>query len=358
MLCRIIFLLNPPALTLISWIGGFTALMSALIAVQQNDIKRILAYSTLSQLGYMVMAVGLNGPGAAMFHLTTHAFFKALLFLGAGSVILAVHHEQDIWKMGGLRTKMPVTFWTFIAGTLALAAVWPLSGFFSKDAVLAKALEQHNYALFTLGMLVAALTAFYMFRLVFVVFGGTEKSEAAGHAHESPQVILWPLRILATLSIIGGVIGIEGIYSRHFEASGVAPELPWWQQLIYPFEHSPATALIGLCVATLGFLGAWALYAGAKTDPLPAKLGAVSRAMSNRFYFDELYEETFIWAHDFIAAVANFIDRWIISGLVLFIHGTTELTGRALRLVQNGNLQTYAFLFAMGAAVVLYFALK
>jgi NADH-quinone oxidoreductase subunit L len=358
MLCRIIFLLNPPALTLISWIGGFTALMSALIAVQQNDIKRILAYSTLSQLGYMVMAVGLSGPSAAMFHLTTHAFFKALLFLGAGSVILAVHHEQDIWKMGGLRKKMPVTFWTFIAGTLALAAVWPLSGFFSKDAVLTKALEQHNYALFTLGMLVAALTAFYMFRLVFVVFGGTEKSEAAGHAHESPQVILWPLRILATLSIIGGVIGIEGIYARHFEATEVAPELPWWQQLVYPFEHSAATALIGLCVAALGFLGAWALYAGAKTDPLPAKLGTVSRAMSNRFYFDELYEETFIRAHDFIAAVANFIDRWIISGLVLFIHGTTELTGRALRLVQNGNLQTYAFLFAMGAAVVLYFALK
>src|SRR5215472_2457876 len=164
MLCRIIFLLNPPALTLISWIGGFTALMSALIAVQQNDIKRILGYSTLSQLGYMVMAVGLSAPTAAMFHLTTHAFFKALLFLGAGSVILAVHHEQDIWKMGGLRQKMPVTFWTFIAGTLALAAIWPLSGFFSKDAVLAQALERHNYALFALGMLVAALTAFYMFR--------------------------------------------------------------------------------------------------------------------------------------------------------------------------------------------------
>jgi NADH-quinone oxidoreductase subunit L len=260
--------------------------------------------------------------------------------------------------MGGLRQKMPVTFWTFIAGTLALAAVWPLSGFFSKDAVLAQALDRHNYALFALGALVAALTAFYMFRLVFVVFGGTGKSEAAGHAHESPQVILWPLRILATLSIVGGVIGIEGIYERHFEAAEGATELSFWQQLFYPFEHSLGPAVIGLAAAALGILGAWALYAGAKTDPLPAKLGAVSRAMSNRFYFDELYEETFIRAHDFIAAVANFIDRWIISGLVLFIHGTTELTGRALRLVQNGNLQTYAFLFAMGAAVVLYFALK
>jgi NADH-quinone oxidoreductase subunit L len=358
MLCRIIFLLNPPALTLISWIGGFTALMSALIAVQQNDIKRILAYSTLSQLGYMVMAVGLHGPTAAMFHLTTHAFFKALLVLGAGSVILAVHHEQDIWKMGGLRQKMPVTFWTFIAGTLALSGVWPLSGFFSKDAILAQALEQHNYALFVLDVFVAALTAFYMFRLVFVVFGGSGKSEESGHAHESPQVILWPLRILATLSIVGGfLLGIEAIYAHFFEAAA-GPELPWLQELIYPFEHSPIPALIGLSVAALGFLGAWALYAGAKADPLPARLGAVSRAMRNRFYFDELYEETFIRAHDFIAAVANFADRWIISGLVLFVHGTTELGGRALRMVQTGNLQVYAFLFAMGAAVVLYFALK
>ena len=140
MLCRVFFLLEPSgALPVIAWIGGFTALLAAVIAVQQNDIKRILAYSTLSQLGYMVMAVGLHGPTPAMFHLTTHAFFKALLFLGAGSVILALHHEQDIWKMGGLRKKMPVTFWTFLVGTLALAGVPPFSGFYSKDSILAQA---------------------------------------------------------------------------------------------------------------------------------------------------------------------------------------------------------------------------
>ena len=140
-----------------------------MIAIQQNDIKRILAYSTLSQLGYMVMAVGLGGPTPAMFHLTTHAFFKALLFLGAGCVIIALHHEQDIWKMGGLRKKMPVTFWTFLVGTLALAGVPPFSGFYSKDSILAQAAQQHNWPLFALGVFVAALTTFYMFRLVFVV---------------------------------------------------------------------------------------------------------------------------------------------------------------------------------------------
>src|ERR1700733_12124069 len=136
MLCRILFLLDADALHVIAYIGGFTALLAALIAVQQNDIKRILAYSTLSQLGYMVMAVGLSGQKAAMYHLTTHAFFKALLFLGAGSVIHAMHHEQNIWKMGALKRKLPVTYWTFLTGTLALCGVWPLSGFYSKDSIL------------------------------------------------------------------------------------------------------------------------------------------------------------------------------------------------------------------------------
>ena len=209
MLCRIIFLLDPTALLVIAYIGGFTALLAALIAVQQNDIKRILAYSTLSQLGYMVMAVGLSGPTAAMFHLTTHAFFKALLFLGAGSVIIALHHEQDIWKMGGLRKKMPVTFWTFIIGTLALCGVPPFSGFYSKDSILAQALEQKNYPLFVLGVFVAGLTTFYMFRLFYVAFLGKDRTEAAYQAHESPPVMTWPLIVLAVFAVIGGVIGIS-----------------------------------------------------------------------------------------------------------------------------------------------------
>src|SRR5260221_1536209 len=168
MLCRVSFIFTRDALPIIAWIGGFTALLAALIAVQQNDIKRILAYSTLSQLGYMVMAVGLGGPTPAMFHLTTHAFFKALLFLGAGSVIHAMHHEQDIWKMGALRKKIPVTFATFLVGTLALCGVPPFSGFYSKDAILAQALHTPNYPLFAIAALVSGLTTFYMFRLFFV----------------------------------------------------------------------------------------------------------------------------------------------------------------------------------------------
>jgi NADH-quinone oxidoreductase subunit L len=361
MLCRVFFLLDVPgsqAPEVIAWIGGFTALLSAVIAVQQNDIKRILAYSTLSQLGYMVMAVGLHGPTSAMFHLSTHAFFKALLFLGAGSVIIALHHEQDIWNMGGLRTKMPVTFWTFMVGTLALVGVPPFSGFYSKDSILAQA-AQHSLALFILGAAVAALTTFYMFRLVFVAFLGKSRSEAAGHAHESSPVIVWPLRILAVFSVIGGLIGIEQLYGKQFPAGDAEQGMSFAQQLIGPMLHAPLAATVGLLAVLLGYGAAYALYAKAATDPLPAKLATLSRAMRNRFCFDELYEATFIRLHDFLAAVADWFDRWIIAGLcVRGTHGTTELAGRALRLLQTGNLQTYAFLFALGVALVLYLALK
>jgi NADH-quinone oxidoreductase subunit L len=356
MLCRIIFLLNPTALQVIAYIGGFTALLAALIAVQQNDIKRILAYSTLSQLGYMVMAVGLAGPTPAMFHLTTHAFFKALLFLGAGSVIIALHHEQDIWKMGGLRKKMPVTFWTFLIGALALCGVPPFSGFYSKDSILAQALEQKNYPLFILGAAVAGLTAFYMFRLFYVAFVGKPRTEAAGHAHESPVVMTWPLIVLAVFAVIGGIIGVSGIYAAQFSPGESGASLV--QRIIEPFAHSPVGALTGLAFVAAGFFAARALYLNATNDPLPAKLGGLATAMKNRFYFDEIYETTFIRAHDFIAAVMDWIDRWVVDwGGIGLIRGGTDFTGRALRLMQTGNLQTYAFLFALGVAVVLYFVL-
>ncbi len=361
MLCRVFFLLDPPALTVISWVGGFTALLSAVIAVQQNDIKRILAYSTLSQLGFMVMGVGLQGPKESMFHLTTHAFFKALLFLGAGSVIIALHHEQDIWKMGGLRKRMPGTYWTFLFGTLAIAGLVPFSGFYSKDAILARAYEHGAYGRFALGVIVAVLTTFYMFRLFFVVFGTASRSDTAGHAKESPPVMVIPLRILAVLSLIGGFIGVENIYARQ-PFSGQTPEANFMsvgQQLIAPFTQAPFAASLGLLALAAGFGIAWGLYANAARDSLPARLGALSTWMRNRFYLDELYQATFIRLHDFIAAVAGWIDRWIIAGAgVRGLHGSTELLGRALRQLQTGNLQTYAFLFALGVALVLLFMLR
>ncbi|HEV2320092.1 MAG TPA: proton-conducting transporter membrane subunit, partial [Verrucomicrobiae bacterium] len=349
---------NPPALQVVAYIGGFTALLAAVIAVQQNDIKRIIAYSTLSQLGYMVMSVGLHGQTPAMFHLTTHAFFKALLFLSAGSVIIALHHEQDIWKMGALRHKMPITFVTFLVGGLALSGIWPFAGFYSKDSILAQAISQHNYLLFAIGVFVAVLTTFYTFRLFFVVFGGKEKSEMASHAHESPMVMTLPLIVLAVFSFIGGFIGVEGVYNRIFphqpeKSAGFA------STIFAPFAHSPLAASLGILAFFIGLACAYLLYANAERDPLPEKLGGLATAMKNKFYFDEIYEATFVRAHDFIAALADWIDRWLVEGLCIgSIRGITDLSGRGLRFFQTGNLQTYAFLFVLGVAVALYFVLK
>jgi NADH-quinone oxidoreductase subunit L len=361
MLCRVFFIFTPDALQVIAYIGGFTALLAALIAVQQNDIKRILAYSTLSQLGYMVMAVGLKGPPAAMFHLTTHAFFKALLFLGAGSVIIGMHHEQDIWNMGALRKKMGATYWTFMVGTLALAGLWPLSGFFSKDSILGQAYGLHTLSgniLFGVGVFVAMLTSFYMFRLVFVVFFGKAKTDAASHAHESPGVMVWPLRILALASILaGGFVGVEEIYLKLFPSETTEQSASFFAHLIEPFKAAPWAAGLGLVALALGFFAARALYANADKDPLPEKFGALSRAMRNRFYFDEIYAGTVIRLHDTLAAIASGIDWCIENVFIGFVRGGTDFTGRGLRLLQNGNLQMYTFLFAAGVALVLFLVL-
>jgi len=372
MLCRIFFLFGAhsvwpaplnflngvTALDLIAWMGGITALLAALIAVQQNDIKRILAYSTLSQLGYMVMAVGLTGPTTSMYHLTTHAFFKALLFLGAGSVICACHHEQNIWHMGGLKTKMPVTFWTFLLGTLALCGVPPLSGFYSKDAILAVASE-HSVLLFILASGVAFLTAFYMARLVLVAFLGSPRSDSADHVHESPKVMTWPLVILAAPTVLAGFWGIDLFFGRHLTPETAAHPSGFLDTLFAPFGHAPLAALMGLGATVFGFSFAYSLYANTEKDPLPEKLGLLSRAMRDRFYFDKMYSGLIAITHEAVSRLADWFDRWIIAGLgVRGLHGSTEIFGRALRLVQTGNLQTYAFIFVAGVVLVLLFALK
>src|SRR6266850_2587174 len=205
MLVRVGFLVqaSPDALCVVAWIGTITAVLAALIATQQNDIKRILAYSTLSQLGYMIMAVGLASGEAAMFHLFTHAFFKALLFLGAGSIIVMLHHEQNIWKMGGLAGRLGITFLTFMVGTLALIGFPPFSGFFSKDAILSLAYER-NSAIFWLALFTAFLTAFYMVRLVVVVFFGKPRSHQARVGREAPSIMIIPLIVLAIPAFASG----------------------------------------------------------------------------------------------------------------------------------------------------------
>jgi len=332
MLCRVFFLIEGTwAMEAIAWIGGLTSLLAALMAVQQDDIKRILAYSTLSQLGYMVLAVGLGSPDAAMFHLTTHASFKALLFLGAGSVIVALHHEQDIWKMGGLRERMPKTYWTFLIGTMALCGVPLFSGFFSKEAILDVALE-NNILLFLVAVFVALLTAFYMTRLFVVAFMGEPRSSHAEHAKESPAVMTVPLLVLAVPSVIVG----------YFNAHAL----------------NPLVLAASLVVLVFGTLVANTVYSGAKADPLPARFGRLARSVRNRFWFDEIYQWLIDNVQENLAKLADAIDRWVIAGLLVRgVHGTTELAGRVLRLAQTGNLQTYAFWFAAGMAVLLVFAL-
>ena len=349
------------ALDVIAWTGGLTALMAALMAVQQDDIKRILAYSTLSQLGYMVMAVGCGRPEGGMFHLVTHAFFKALLFLGAGSIIHSLHHEQDIWKMGGLKDRMPVTYWTFLVGMLALCGVPPLSGFYSKDGILAAA--ESRPVLFGLSLLVAALTAFYMFRLFFVALRGSARTDAVGHAHESPGVMVWPLRVLALASLLAGFWGIDstlrGGFSGRIALAHDAGHSGWLQRIFEPFGHAPLAAFLGLFATGLGFAIAYSVYGRNPTrDPLPQRLGPPARWMRDRFYIDEVYAALIRGTHDLAAGIADWVDRWLISGLVVRgLAGTVDVVGRSLRLVLTGNLQTYGFLAAAGMVVVLWMVL-
>jgi len=336
MLVRIGFIIqaSQTALLVIAWIGTITAMLAALIATQQSDIKRILAYSTLSQLGYMVMAVGLASNEAAMFHLFTHAFFKALLFLAAGSVIVMLHHEQNIWKMGGLSRNLPITFLTFGAGALALIGCPPFSGFFSKDAILAVAYER-NMPIFVVGLLTAFLTAFYVIRLFVVVFFGNARSEIARKSNESPAVMTGPLIVLALLAILGGF----AFFARNF--------------LVLPVEKNialfvPALAIIAL---VLGSGLAITLYHNRKSEPFDIEL------FRRLFYFNEFYSWLINWTQELLARISAFCDRWIIdAGVVGGTSGGTWGIGALLRLIQGGNLQAYLFLFGLGIVALIYFA--
>jgi NADH-quinone oxidoreductase subunit L len=354
MLCRVSFLIfsSPAAMDIIALIGGITAFLSALIATQQNDIKRILAYSTLSQLGYMVMAVGLSVPQVtgympAMFHLSTHAFFKALLFLTAGSVIIAFHHgEQDIWKMGGLWKRMPITTGCFTVGTLALCGFPGLSGFYSKDTILALAHER-NYNLFLLGTGTAALTAFYMFRALFVAFLGKPRTEKAAQLKESAWVVLGPLVLLAVLSVIAGYtwFGIPGWLIGEGALSA---------------EHGPRDAMVMPLLAFLmGLMVAALAYVPARDDdPLKKLAPGVHKVLANKLYFDEVYLGLVKNVQGTIAILCGIVDRWVIAGLaVKGAAGVARFTGMMLRLFQTGGVQTYAFLFAVGVTIILYYVI-
>jgi len=339
MLSRVFFLVHasPVAQEWIAIVGTITTVMAALMALQQNDIKRILAYSTLSQIGYMVTAIGMASEQAAMFHLFTHAFFKALLFLGSGAVIYGTHHEQDIWKMGGLKNRLPTTFLTFLVGTLALTGCPGLAGFFSKDLILSTAREHHPL-IFTLLLTTAFLTAFYMFRLMAVVFGGRTRSAHARDGHQPPPVMTIPLMILAVPSVIAGYRWFAGRFV----------DLPAAEHL------DLVLALLSFAVFAAGALSAWTLYAGKDSDPISIPLFA------NKFYIDEIYAFVIAWTQDFLAWAIAMFDRFVLDGAIVrgVFSGGVWVTGFMLRFLQFGNLQAYAFLFGIGAVSLIYFILS
>jgi NADH-quinone oxidoreductase subunit L len=308
--------------------------MAALIATQQSDIKRILAYSTLSQLGYMVMAVGLASDDAAMFHLFTHAFFKALLFLAAGSVIVMLHHEQNVWKMGGLARKLPITFATFAVGALALIGCPPFSGFFSKDAILALGYER-NVPIFAVALFTALLTAFYVMRMLVIVFFGKPRSDTARESRESPPVMTVPLIVLAILATLGGF----AFFARKF--------------LTLPVETEVASVVSVLAIVALiaGSGLAIILYRNRSSEPVDLEL------LRHKFYFDEFYDWLIHWTQELLARMSAFIDRWVIdAGAVGGSSRGTWGVGALLRLIQVGNLQAYAFLFGIGVVALIWFA--
>jgi NADH-quinone oxidoreductase subunit L len=347
----------PMALQVIAIVGAATAFGAASIGLVQNDIKKVLAYSTVSQLGYMFLALGVGAFGAAMFHVVTHAFFKALLFLGAGSVIHGLHEEQDIRNMGGLREKMPLTFWTFVAGTLAIAGFPFLSGFFSKDEILASVFDHGNYGLFAVGMLAAAMTAFYMGRLLVLTFFGEYRGGAAKWAtiHESPPSMTFVLVLLAVLSLVGGLMGIPGALggSNHF-AAHLAPAVGHHE---LHMGHGLELALMGLSAAVaIGFLFlAYRLY---EQGPAPDERFAERRrglyeTLSNAYYVDRTYDRGIVAS--VLAAGSllwKYVDVAIIDGVANGLAAGAQEFSNSWRKWAGGNVHGYALTLLFGVALV------
>ncbi|HKW64734.1 MAG TPA: NADH-quinone oxidoreductase subunit L [Candidatus Acidoferrum sp.] len=379
-----IYVNAPAALIVVAVVGVVTAIFAASMALVQNDIKKVLAYSTISQLGYMFLALGAGAFAAGIFHLMTHAFFKALLFLGAGSVIHAMSGEQDIRKMGGLWSKIPVTAWTFLLATLAIAGMPPFAGFFSKDEILGRAFERH-WALWAVGFITAGMTAFYMFRLAYVTFSGYSRADehAQRHIHESPHSMTIPLMILALLSVIGGWMGstrfskfLEPVMSK----AGVSTEPatiaePW----------SATELLLMFASVAVAFVGLWLAYEFYRTrrfapELIARRMSGFYRVLVHKYYVDEIYDALFVdrtkdlgtalgqfdakvidgvgvdgagWLARFTSTLSMWWDKWIIDGLLNFGAKLTQLLSFPVRFLQTGTFSSYALLILVGLAILL-----
>jgi NADH-quinone oxidoreductase subunit L len=353
---HVLFDHSPFALGVVATVGAATAIFAATIALVQNDIKRVLAYSTISQLGYMFLGCGVAAYSAAIFHLMTHAFFKALLFLAAGSVIHAIGGEQDLRKMGGLWRKLPITFAVTTVGVLAIAGIYPFAGFFSKDAILYAAYLHgtNGKILYSVGLLTALLTAFYMFRLWYMTFMGESRSENV-HAHESPWSMRGPLVILAALSVCGGWIGMERFGAFLAPSVGVLPTEAgnWRLELIL--------SVVAVLVALEGWLIADKFYRRKPECPAQyaAALPAGYKLLANKYFVDEFYGATIVKP---LLGFSKYILEWIVDvgilgGMTWLLGGIATLAGAILQRWQSGNLRSYAACLAAGAAAVLLFLL-
>lgn len=366
---------DPVVFTVIAWVGGLTALFAATIAVAQDDIKKILAYSTISQLGYMFLAIGMHANAAAAFHMITHAFFKALMFLGAGSVIHGMHHEQDVKRMGNIKKWMPITFFTYLAGWLAIAGVPPLSGFWSKDEVLLSAFEG-NKVLWVVGLVTALLTAYYMSRQVFLVFFGKERflDDSAGHAenhgqaddhaddhghgpvtpHESPWQMLVPLVVLAGLAVVGGAMNLPFSKSLERLAHWLEPSVG-----VHEFASTSSTKFVLAGIATAcGLVGIGAAYMLWMKRSL-AQNASLEPALLKRAYgIDNLYSNLFEKpGHKLAELVGGVFDGKLIEGVVNGTGSLVKLVGGGGRKVQTGFVRNYALVLAAGAVALLTYAL-
>ena len=350
-----IFEASPDALTVIGIIGGITAIFAALIGLTQNDIKRVIAYSTVSQLGYMMMALGVSAYAASVFHLMTHAFFKALLFLAAGSVIYAVHHNQDLRTMGGLWKKLPITGWTFLIGALALSGIPPFAGFWSKDEILLGAYASGNTTLFVLGAIAAFCTAFYIFRVFFMTFTGEFRGEkeVLDHAHESGPVMTIPLVLLAIMAVVSGFFNspVTNYALEHFLAKD--GELG--------VTHDPSLLIMGVSTV-IGLLGIGLAFLMYKSNAIsPATLANGLRPLYNlslnKFYVDELYHYVFVKPVVWIGHILNFIDKWIVDGLVHLFGEGTFVGSLGLKYSQNGQVQTYGLITLLGTVILIVCAM-
>ena len=363
---NVLFTLAPHTLEVIAIVGAATALFAATIGLAQNDIKKVLAYSTVSQLGYMFLALGVMGYSTALFHVLTHAFFKALLFLGAGSVIHAMSNEQDMRRMGGLRKALPITFITMLIGCLAIAGIPPFAGFFSKDEILLHAFE-HNKILYAVGLFTAFLTAFYMFRLLFLTFFGEFRGteEQKHHLHESPASMTLPLIVLAVLAAIGGFMNAPFLLGEDhaYLANYLAPLFTYSQRInpaafaVEP-DHATELLLIGLSVgaALLGIILAYVMYIARAARPAEdeAQRSGPESLVYHKYYVDELYNSLFVRPIMALSSgLYRFVEQRVIDPVATGFGRVVTGGGALLRYVQTGAVETYLILMVVGIILIL-----